>query len=178
MSVKTILAIAGPKMGLNPSDVGQRGVLLRYLNEGAQELYEQSDVEGSLMELVAPVDGNQQIVLPSYVGSLRAMREFSTMIGWNARNIIPRYSKANWSQQWRNWRSKGVSATERAITNQAPVVLSVHAVENPPVVVTIDGVDTKQRIVVENHRTAISLQPTTKEGRYFKRKDTVTALVL
>lgn len=160
MSVKTILAIAGPKMGLSPSDSGQRDVLLRYLNEGAQELYDQSDIEGSLMEAVFPVDGNQQIVLPSYVGSLRAMREYSAQIAWNSRNMIPRYAQANWSQQWRNWRAKGTSATHSPITNEAAVVLSVHTVESPAVVVSISGPTEHASMVSEQ----VTLDATNKQA--------------
>jgi len=50
MSVEYILDRFGKKVGMLPSDTNQRALLLNYLNEAAQELYEQSDMPGSLEE--------------------------------------------------------------------------------------------------------------------------------
>ena len=64
MSVQLILSLAGDKMGLNPSLASQRAVLLRFLNEAAEELYDQSDPIGSLAEQVFKVNGDQTISCP------------------------------------------------------------------------------------------------------------------
>ena len=49
MSVEYILDRVGKKLGINPSDNHQRAIMLDYLNEAAQELYEESDMDGSLV---------------------------------------------------------------------------------------------------------------------------------
>ena len=53
MSVAYILDRVGKKLGINPNDNHQRSIMLGYLNEGAQELYEESDMVGSLVEQVS-----------------------------------------------------------------------------------------------------------------------------
>jgi len=64
MSVEYILDRAGKKLGINPNDNHQRSIMLDYLNEGAQELYEESDMVGSLVEDSFYVQGNKTIALP------------------------------------------------------------------------------------------------------------------
>lgn len=139
MSVANILTMAGNKMGLNPSEANQREVLLRFLNEAANELYMQSDMSGSLMEQVFKVNGDQTIAMPSYVGELRAIREYSSMIPWSINQMRPRYNQSNWPDFWRNWRLKGRMPLMASITNEAQIVVTVPSVELVPVTVTIVG---------------------------------------
>jgi len=139
MPVSYILRQAGNKMGLDPSNNDQREVLLRFLNEAAYEVYTQADVAGTLMEQVFQVNGDQTISLPSYVGQLRAIRELNSYIPWHVNQMRPRYNIANWKDMWRNWRIKGQQALKQAITNEAPVIIHVPAVESPNIVVTIKG---------------------------------------
>jgi len=139
MSVKYILARAGAKMGINPSDPNQRNVLLRYLNEGAEELYAQADLAGSLMEQVFKVNGDQTLSLPPYVGKLRAIREYASMQVWHINQMRPRYNQFNWKDMWRNWRLIGKRALMVSVTNQSLGRLIVPQVEDPPIVVSISG---------------------------------------
>lgn len=139
MGVEYILNQFGLKSGLNPDDVGQRSVSLRFLNEAAQELYEQADSEGVLMEQLFIVNGDQMIALPSYVGPLRAMREYSTHVPWHLTNMRPRYNQINWEDRWRHWRIKGTSPLSQEIDNEGPVIISVPFVENPPIVINVCG---------------------------------------
>ena len=134
-----MLSQAGAKMGLNPSDSNERPVLLRFLNEAADELYAQSDMAGSWVEQAFKVNGDQTIAMPHYVGNIRAIREYQSLIPWNIQQMRPRYNVSNWSDFWRTFRLKGKQALEKTITNQAPVVFKVSAVETPPVVITITG---------------------------------------
>ena len=60
MSVEYILDRAGKKLGINPDDNHQRSIMLDYLNEGAQELYEESDMVGSLVEDSFYVQGDNE----------------------------------------------------------------------------------------------------------------------
>ena len=93
MSVQLILSLAGDKMGLNPSLASQRAVLLRFLNEAAEELYDQSDPIGSLAEQVFKVNGDQTISCPWYVGKIRAVREADTHIIWSINKMRPHYNQ-------------------------------------------------------------------------------------
>jgi len=107
MSVEYILDRAGKKLGINPNDNHQRSIMLDYLNEGAQELYEESDMVGSLVEDSFYVQGNKTIALPSNVSSVRAIREKESKYPWNLSNLTERYSRNNISQEDRTWRIKG-----------------------------------------------------------------------
>jgi hypothetical protein len=107
MSVEYILDRAGKKLGVNPSDNHQRSIMLDYLNEGAQELYEESDMVGSLVEDSFYVQGNKTIALPSNVSSIRAVREKESKYPWSLSNLTERYAYNTLEQDDRTWRIKG-----------------------------------------------------------------------
>ena len=141
MSVGYILSQAGDKMGLNPAQASKRATLLRYLNEAARELYDQSDMIGVLMEQVFKVNGNQTISLPYYVGPVRAARSYY----WGANKAMhinqmrPRYNTINWKDKWNNLRLRNTQALQATVTNTSVGVLTTPTVENPPVSVTVVG---------------------------------------
>lgn len=140
MSIGYVLQQAGFKMGLNPADTeGDRKVLLRFLNEGATELWEQADVEGSLWEQMFQVNGDQMIALPPYVGPLRAMREYNTHVAWKLSNMRPRYNQINWMDRWRQWRQKGTSPIMYPVANQSQMTVTVATLDNPPITVSVVG---------------------------------------
>lgn len=139
MSVSYIYKFAGPKIGLNPSNANERLVLQRFLNEAAYEIWNQFDPAGSLMELSMKVNGDQTISLPSYVGELRAVREFSSQIPWSINQMRPRYNQSNWNDFWRNFRLRNKQALAKTITNTAAPIVYVSQVDNPPLVVSISG---------------------------------------
>ena len=149
MSVYNIFSMASAKMGLNPSDATQRNTLVRFLNESAFELYIQCDMPGSLMEQVFKVNGDQTIAMPYYVGELRAIREFNSMIPWNINQMRPRYNQSNWDDFWRNWRLKGPSPLQKAITNASVLTVSISAAEATPFTVTVVGQTTTANSVSE-----------------------------
>jgi hypothetical protein len=139
MGVKRILALAGAKIGLNPNAQSSRTVLLRFLNEGAKELYDQSDLPGSLREATFKVNGDQTIACPWYVGELRGAREYDSQIVWSFNQMRPRYNQFNWPDSWRNLRLKNIQPLMASVTNQSVGVLTVPAIENPPITVTVAG---------------------------------------
>ena len=57
--VSYILQQFGNKVGLDPSIAGERSVLLRFLNEAADELWTEAELVGSLWEQVFRVNGGQ-----------------------------------------------------------------------------------------------------------------------
>ena len=139
MPVKYILAQVGAKIGLNPSAAASRAVLLRYLNEAADELYTECDITGSLMEQTFKVNGNQTISMPLYVGAIRAVRESASQNAIKLNQMRPRYNTINWVDGWYNYRLKNTQALQASITNVSPVVVTVASVETPNVVVSITG---------------------------------------
>lgn len=139
MGVAYILSRVGSKASLNPADPSQRAVMLAWLNEAAAELYPQADFQGCLVEQVFKVNGDQTISLPGYVGRLRAVREYASMQPWHINRLRPRYNQFNWPDVWRNYRLKNKQALQATVTNQSFGVLTVGAVENPPINVTVSG---------------------------------------
>jgi hypothetical protein len=149
MPLSYILSQAGSKMGLNPNATSSRATLLRFVNEAAQELYDQSDPTGSLMEQVFKVNGDQTISCPAYVGQIRAVREVDSQITWSISKMRPRYNQFNWADSWRNLRLKNVQALMSTVTNASVGVLTVPVVENPPISVTVTGPTTTATSVSE-----------------------------
>lgn len=139
MGVKYILSRVGRKLGLNPQDTNDRAIMLDWLNEAAREFYDQADMPGCLMEGCYVVNGDQTITMPWNIGKLRGIREASNMNAWHANKMRPRYNQFNWQDQWKNWRIKDKSALQATVTNQSVGVLTVFAVEDPPIVVTLVG---------------------------------------
>lgn len=139
MSVAYILSQAGAKMGLNPADTNERPVLLRFLNEAADELYAQSDMAGSWMEQAFKVNGDQTIALPHDVGNIRAMREYQSLIPWNIQQMRPRYNVSNWNDFWRTFRLKGKQALEKTIDNQSVLTFSTPSLDSTPITITVTG---------------------------------------
>lgn len=160
MALQYILRQAGLKMGLDPSDSAQRDTLLRFANEAANEMYDQADLDGSLMEQLFRVNGDQTIAMPMYVGPIRAMREYSTHVAWHLYDMRPRYNQLNWNDRWRGWRLKGFSPISDYVTNQAPIIVTVKEVENPSIVVTVGGPTTDAQFVTD----VLTMDATSKQG--------------
>ena len=175
MGVKRILALAGAKMGMSPSATNSRQVLLRFLNEAAEELYDSFDPPGSLDENTFKVNGDQTIALPYFVGEPRAARESDSFIAWHINKMRPRYNQFNWSDAWRNFRLKNTQCLCTTVTNQSVGVITVTAVENPPIVVTVLGTtDTAASISEDITMDALSKNTTNQYLDYSAfRKDRV-----
>lgn len=139
MSVKYMLDQIGNKMGLDPSVTNQRSAMLRLLNEAAPELYNQADMVGSLEECLFKINGDQTVAFPVYVGDLRAARPYDTQVPIHINQMRPRYNVVNWPDMWRNYRIKNKHPLHSSVRNESTVTVTVHAVENPPVEVTITG---------------------------------------
>ena len=139
MPVSYILKQLGKKLGANPAIANQRATLLRFINEGAKELYASSDLPGCLQEQLFKVNGDQTITLPWYVGPLRGIREAASMQTWHVNQMRPRYNQFNWTDTWRNWRFKNKQALMNTVVNESVATITVPAIENPPIVVSVVG---------------------------------------
>ena len=110
MSVEYILDRFGKKVGMLPSDTSQRALLLDYLNEAAQELYEQSDMPGSLEEAEFYVQGDKTVAMPADVYAVRSIREKAgSNAMWDAEPLTARYRENNWDTNYGKFRVKGYS---------------------------------------------------------------------
>lgn len=138
MSLKRILDFVAPKIGMNPAVAGERSVLLRFVNEAADEVYRQADLVGTQMEQVFQVNGDQTVTLPYYIGPIRAIRELNTHIAWDVNRLRPRYNQYSWGDEWRNYRLRGRQALEKSITNEGPLTIVVNSAQ-PSVTVSITG---------------------------------------
>tara|TARA_R100000234_G_scaffold45652_1_gene27292 strand:+ start:66 stop:1139 length:1074 start_codon:yes stop_codon:yes gene_type:complete len=116
MSVEYILDRFGKKVGMLPSDDNQRSLLLDYLNEAAQELYEQSDMPGSLEEAEFYVQGDKTIAMPADVYAIRGIREKSGGNDvWESEPMTARYRENSWETDHNKFRIKGYSALQRSL---------------------------------------------------------------
>lgn len=116
MSVEYILDRFGKKVGMLPSDSNQRSLLLDYLNEAAQELYEQSDMPGCLEEAEFYVQGDKTIAMPADVYAIRGIREKSgNNEMWDAEPMTARYRENGWETDHNKFRIKGFSALQRSL---------------------------------------------------------------
>jgi hypothetical protein len=139
MPVGHILEVAGKRMGLNKNDPNQRKTLVRFLNEAAQELYDQADMVGILMEQVFKVNGDQTITCPWYVGPIRGVREYASMQVWHINRMRPRYNQFNWPDMWRNIRIRNIQALQASLVAKSKIVVFTPQIETPPIQVTIVG---------------------------------------
>ena len=116
MSVEYILDRFGKKVGMLPSDTSQRALLLDYVNEAAQELYEQSDMPGSLEEAEFYVQGDKTIAMPSDVYAIRGIREKTGDNNvWDATPLTERYRENSWVSDHNKFRVKGYSPIQRSL---------------------------------------------------------------
>lgn len=139
MALKYVLSQAGAKLGLNPSQPADREVLLRFVNEAAEELYDSFDPSGCMLEEAFKVNGDQTISMPYYVGEIRGVRDCASWISWHINQMRPRYNQFNWKDAWRNIRLKNTQALAATVTNTSVGVITVAAVETLPIVVTVSG---------------------------------------
>jgi hypothetical protein len=110
MSVEYILDRFGKKIGMVPSDTSQRALLLDYLNEAAQELYEQSDMPGSLEEAEFYVQGDKTVAMPTDVYAIRGIREKAgNNAVWETEPLTARHRENSWETKYNKFRVKGYS---------------------------------------------------------------------
>jgi hypothetical protein len=91
------------------------------------------------MELPFKVNGDQTITCPHYVGALRGVRELDSQVNWSLNQLRPRYNQFPWPDMWRNIRLKNRQALQTSVSNESVGVITVSAVETPPIVVSISG---------------------------------------
>ena len=115
MSAEYIIDRFGKKVGLNAGDDNQRFVILDFLNEAMQAVYEYVDIPGSLVEEEFYVAGNQRIAMSRDVQSIRAMREKESKLPWKSRNLLAEYNFNNWKSDDRCFRIVGYEPLKKSL---------------------------------------------------------------
>ena len=139
MSVEYVLDRFGKKVGMLPSDTSQRALLLDYLNEAAQELYEQSDMPGSLEEAEFYVQGDKTVALPADVYTVRSIREKAGGNAmWDTEPLTARYRENNWDTNHSKFRVKGYSPLKVSL----PTAITEAANSTDKLVVRTYGITT------------------------------------
>ena len=115
MSSQYIIERFGRKVGLNAGDTNQRYIILDFINEALQTIYEYVDIPGSLVEEEFYVAGNQRIAMSRDVQSIRAMREKESKLPWKSQNLISEYNYNNWKSDSRCFRIVGYKPLKQSL---------------------------------------------------------------
>ena len=116
MSAEYIIDRFGRKVGLNAGDSNQRYIILDFLNEAMQSIYEQVDIPGALVEEEFYVAGKQRIALSRDVHAIRGMREKESKLSWTINNLLSEYNHNNWQSDNRCWRIVGYEPLKKSLS--------------------------------------------------------------
>jgi len=87
----------------------QRPEILRVLQAGAKELYDELSCNRMLREVSCLVPRNKIVALPSRIGELVAMRQHTSEVLVPLMSMTPRYASNTLTYKWKNWRDLGES---------------------------------------------------------------------
>lgn len=139
MSLKNILAKVSNVAGLSPDNDIQRLQLLTYINEAAEAVWADSDLNGSLYDLDVTVLDGSILVLPRNVLEIRAMIDNNVFLPrWNMVDLYTKYQEGNRiADLWFNWRDLGLSPVIKQPTVGGVLSYNTTAVEDSPPVVSM-----------------------------------------
>ena len=163
MALKDIIAGSFAPMGLNPTVQNDRLLLVSKINAAARELWEQTDLVGSMAEQTFTVSGSEkEISLPYYVDKVRGVRSVDLLNKVILHDMSPRYFYGEVYQSEFEFRIKNHSILRRTISNSAPMVISIPAVETTRIVFTVRGATTNavratEEVVIEVDELEVDL---------------------
>lgn len=138
MSLAYIINRVCENCGYQPTD--NRALLLSVINRAAKEVYEYTDLPGSLREITVLATAEASIALPAYVGDLRNIRAHYTWERLELNEMAAKYSFQPWPQIWNKWRVLRKSPIQHCIENASvPIVLTMDEVDTAAVSVTVTG---------------------------------------
>ena len=139
MALFQILQKVAAKTGQSDyaSSSAKRARLVDVINEAAEELWESEDLPGSLQEVVLKVFPNSELALPYFIGELRAARSRNLKYRYTIKDLFPHYTNQPADFEWKEWRFKGYSATQRAIENAAPIQFDMSVADGS--IITVEG---------------------------------------
>lgn len=143
MPLKAIIDDLVADMGVSVNNDSERALLVTRINQCAKEVYDSTDLIGSLREQVFDmsfVDAPQQVSFPFYVGSIRGLRYYDSRLKIRAHDMMPRYSYGKGQEVWSlQFREIGKYPLARDIANESILNVSIPLEENSAFNVIISG---------------------------------------
>lgn len=140
MSLAYILQGIAEVTGLKLTSSNDKAFAVRLANRAAKELYESTDLPGSIDEFtLAQPDADSQISLPYYLGDIRAVKSHNFKEKIELRDLRVAYGYYNWPEAWLKFRVIGPKTLNADPGDEAPLTFEVGAVETPNITVTISG---------------------------------------
>jgi hypothetical protein len=138
MSLSYIIDEVCEKCGYDAVD--DRELLLRVINRACKEVYESTDLPGSLRECIVSVLYNSTAVLPYFIGELRNIRAHYTLERLTIREMASKYAYNPWPELWNKWRVLKKSPLQNCIESAiVPIVISMADVDVIEVNITVTG---------------------------------------
>lgn len=129
---------------------------LAFINAAGRELWNSSDLPGSVMEQMFEFDRSQrQVSLPWYVDQIRAMRRHNTGTKIVMQDLRPRYHSSPWRQPYNVFRIRGRTPLIKPLAAASQLTVTLGAAETEPLTVTIVG----QTSVADRSRQQLNFLP-------------------
>ena len=129
---------------------------LSFINAAGRELWNTSDLPGSVMEQTFEFDRTlRQVSLPWYVDQIRAMRRRNTGTKVIMQDLRPRYHHSPWRQPYNTFRIRGKTPLLRPLAAASQLTATLGAAETEPLTVTLIG----QTSVADRTRQQLSFLP-------------------
>lgn len=132
MPLINILSEIAANCGIDTKNTNERANLLFKINEAAKELYDSTDLPGSLYEQIFNISlQNKQVALPWYVDNIRAMRYYDNRQGVIINNQLPRYSTGAWRTENNfKFRLRKKLPTHTQLLNASALTLTIPQSDN------------------------------------------------
>lgn len=139
MSAETIFRVVGKKTGQNPSDATERLMIADLVNAAARALYDEVEIPFFVKEATFTATPDAVLVLPTYVGHIRAMRQTDTRVPYTLRDLFSRYQHGTLTQAlWFSWTVLGHRALNVSSLPAGALTLTI-AIAEPSISVTVVG---------------------------------------
>ncbi len=141
MPLNSILSELAADEGIPLNTSAERAYLIDIINKAAREIYDTTDLRGSLREQVFNIGNDQQLVtLPWYVENIRAVRQYDYRFKTIYEPMQVRYQTNEWQQPLISWREVRKEAPlQREIANHGPLTVTLTEAATVPFVLTVTG---------------------------------------
>lgn len=155
MSLKYILDRVKSSVGATSTDLNaqQRLLLLDFINEAANEIYDSIDLPYVLQECYVQVDtDNLTIALPPFVGEIRAMRDTreypaSGNNKWSLIDTRPRYTRKDWEMKWNKVRILKESPIVTDLTDALALTFEIETADSDIIVTAVGETEYSNRAI-------------------------------
>lgn len=160
MNLGQILSEVARKTGADLDNAAERTILLDDVNKAAREIYRSRDLPMTLQEVYIRATADRELALPPFVDKIRAIRPGCTdycTTKWELHTMYPRYNKAEWSNQWKNWRVKGTAPVGIEWLNTAPGTITYPVVDADLEITFVGETENSNRAIDTVSMTATSM---------------------